>query len=185
MSFSLTQMILISAAYLAVLFGVVQLFSWNSEQPATVALNLFWATYNLLILGAALGVASESRQVRRTHRVMTHLPATLYMDNGQVFKAECIDFSMTGVGLKLGPDVHLDVGDRIQVGLMMAETEHTFPAHVVLGKEHGMVGLELDELDRDQQIALVQCTFARPNAKSISSPHRGFKMGGSARLSAA
>lgn len=148
----------------ALLVGLFQLFSWNSEQPATIVLNLFWTSYNLLILGAALGVASESRQVRRTHRVMTHLPATLYMDNGQVFQAECIDFSMTGVGLKLGRDVNLAVGERVQVGLMMAETEHTFPAHVVLGKEHGMVGLELDELDRDQQIALVQCTFARPNA---------------------
>ena len=144
--------------------GVFRLFFWNSHEPATVAINLFWTVYNLLILGAALGVAAESRQVRRTHRVVTSLPATLYLGNGQVLKAECIDFSMTGVGLQLASDVQLAVGDRVQVGLMMADMEHTFPARVMLGKTGGVAGLELDEMDRDQQIAFVQCTFARPNA---------------------
>lgn len=113
-------------------------------------INLFWTVYNLLILGAALGVAAESRQVRRTHRVVTSLPATLYLGNGQVLKAECIDFSMTGVGLQLASDVQLAVGDRVQVGLMMADMEHTFPARVMLGKNGGVAGLELDEMDRDR-----------------------------------
>jgi cellulose synthase (UDP-forming) len=148
----------------ALVIGVFRLFFWNSHEPATVAINLFWTVYNLLILGAALGVAAESRQVRRTHRVVTSLPATLYLGNGQVLKAECIDFSMTGVGLQLASDVQLAVGDRVQVGLMMADMEHTFPARVMLGKTGGVAGLELDEMDRDQQIAFVQCTFARPNA---------------------
>lgn len=165
---------------LALVMGICRLAFWNSDEPGTVLLNLFWTVYNLLILGAALGVASESRQVRRTHRVVTRLPATLYLDNGRVLKAECVDFSMTGIGLKVGDDADIAVGARVEVGLWMGDLEQAFPATVMLGKAKGMIGLEFDELHRDQQVALVQCTFARPDAwrdwgdqHSQDSPLRG------------
>lgn len=150
--------------FLALLAGVVRLVFWNSDEPATVVMNLFWTVYNLLILGAALGVAAESRQVRSTHRVMTDLPATLYLTDGRVWQARCTDFSMTGVGLRLAQTAGLAVSQPVQVGLWMGDTECTFPAHVMLGKDDGTVGLAFGELSREQQIELVQCTFARPDA---------------------
>jgi cellulose synthase (UDP-forming) len=150
--------------FLALVMGLLRLMFWNSDEPATVALNLFWTVYNLLVLGAALGVASESRQVRSMHRVVTRLPATLYLFDGSVMRAECIDFSMTGVGLEVSPLVNVPVGDQVQVGLWMGEEERTFPARVMPGKARGMMGLEFLALTREQQIALVQCTFARPDA---------------------
>jgi cellulose synthase (UDP-forming) len=150
--------------FLALLAGIAQLTVWHNDEPATVLVNLFWTIYNLLILGAALGVASESRQVRRTHRVVTRLPATLYLDNGQVLRAQCVDFSMTGVGLTVGEGITLAVGERLQVGLWMGDVEHTFAAKVMLSKGRGMIGLEFEDLNRDEQMALVQCTFARTDA---------------------
>lgn len=143
--------------------GLMRLFFWNTEETATVLLNLLWTTYSILMLGAALGVASEARQVRRMHRVATQLPATLYQDDGSVLKALCIDFSMTGVGLQLPDGTVLTVGEKLQVGLWRGETECTFPATIMLHRGQSATGLQFDPMTREQQIDLVQCTFARPD----------------------
>lgn len=143
--------------------GLMRLFFWNTEETATVLLNLLWTTYSILMLGAALGVASEARQVRRMHRVATQLPATLYQDDGSVLRALCIDFSMTGVGLTLPEGTLLTVGEKVHVGLWRGETECTFPATVILHRGQIATGLQFDAMTREQQIDLVQCTFARPD----------------------
>ena len=126
-------------------------------------LNLLWTVYSILMLGAALGVASEARQVRRMHRVATRLQATLYQDDGTVFQAVCIDFSMTGVGLELPEGTRLAVGEKVQVGLWRGHIECTFPATIMLHRGQGATGLQFDPMTREQQIDLVQCTFARPD----------------------
>ena len=143
--------------------GLLRLFFWNTEETATVLLNLLWTVYSILMLGAALGVASEARQVRRMHRVATQLPATLYLDDGSVLRALCIDFSMTGVGLQLPEGTPLAVGDKVQVGLWRNDSECVFPATVILHRGQSATGFQFDPMTREQQIDLVQCTFARPD----------------------
>ena len=143
--------------------GLMRLFFWNTEETATVLLNLLWTTYSILMLGAALGVASEARQVRRMHRVSTQLQATLYQDDGSVLTAVCTDFSMTGVGLQLPQGTQFTVGEQVQVGLWRGDTECTFPATIMLHRGQGATGLQFDPMTREQQIDLVQCTFARPD----------------------
>ena len=160
-SISRPYTILVLLNFLAFGIGLGRLFFWNTHEIATVLLNLLWTTYSILILGAALGVASESRQVRRMHRVNTRMPATLFLDDGQVLRAQCIDFSMTGVGLELPPSAALTVGQKVQVGLWRGKTECAFPATIALQRSSGELGLEFDPLSKDQQIDLVQCTFTR------------------------
>ena len=160
-SISRPYTILVLLNFLAFGIGLGRLFFWNTHEIATVLLNLLWTAYSILILGAALGVASESRQVRRMHRVNTRMPATLFLDDGQVLRAECIDFSMTGIGLQLPPNTALAVGHKVQVGLWRGTTECAFPATIALQRSSGELGLEFDPLSKSQQIDLVQCTFAR------------------------
>jgi len=148
--------------------GFVRLLWWNADEPATVLLNLVWTTYSLLMLGAAMGVASESRQVRRMHRVAAQLPAVLYLGDGRVLQATCTDFSMTGLGLQVHLREHeslqLAPGEPVHVGLWWDDTECALPAEVVLDKGRGTVGVQFGALSRDEQIELVQCTFARPDS---------------------
>ena len=163
-SISRPYTLLVLLNFLAFGVGLGRLFFWNTHEPATVLINLLWTVYSILILGAALGVASESRQVRSMHRVRTLLPATVFLDDGQVLHAQCIDFSMTGIGLQLAPQALLASGQQVQVGLWRDQTECTFPATVALQRSDGEVGLQFDALGKDQQIDLVQCTFARKDA---------------------
>jgi cellulose synthase (UDP-forming) len=171
-SISRPYTLLVLLNFLAFGMGLGRLFFWNTHETATVLLNLLWTAYSILILGAALGVSSESRQVRRMHRVSTRLPATLFLEDGQVLRAECVDFSMTGVGLQLAPGAPLVAGQKVHVGLWRGPTECAFPATVALQRNSGEVGLQFDALSKNQQIDLVQCTFARSDVwKDWSDSH--------------
>jgi cellulose synthase (UDP-forming) len=158
-------LLLVVLNLLAFVFGLMRLFFWNPNETGTVVLNLVWTTYSVLILGAAMGVAAETRQVRRTHRVDTRLEAVLYLDNGQVLHCECMDYSMTGLGLRLPPGLDLGLvrGQRLQVGLWANGQEHSFAAEVLISNAH-TVGVQFEALSEPQKIHLVQCTFARPDA---------------------
>jgi cellulose synthase (UDP-forming) len=181
---SLPYLVLVLLNFAAVGMGIVRLLWWNAYEPATVIMNLLWTLYSLLMLGAAMGVASESRQVRRMHRVTTELPAALYLDDGRVLNITCTDYSMTGLGLQIPMDddahIPLRVGEQIHVGLWWNDEECALPAEVVLDKGHGAYGVEFPALSRDQQIEVVQCTFARPESwknwskgQEINRPLRG------------
>ena len=80
-----------------------------------------------------------------------------------MLRALCLDFSMTGVGLQLPEGTPLAVGDKVQVGLWRNDTECTFPATVMLHRGQSATGFQFDPMTREQQIDLVQCTFARPD----------------------
>ena len=149
--------------------GLVRLFWWNTDETSTVVMNLIWTAYSLFMLGAAVGVAAESRQVRKMHRVAATLPATLYLPDGRVLHATCTDYSLSGLGLQLEQlDLAqwqaLPVGSEVHVGLWWGDCEHAFLAKVMLDSGQGTLGVEFENLSKEQQIALVQCTFARPDS---------------------
>ena len=162
-STSVPYMVLVLLNFAAFGTGLVRLVWWNADEPATVLLNLIWTGYSLLMLGAAMGVASESRQVRRMHRVAARLTAVLYLDDGRALHATCTDFSMTGLGLQLDAPLPLAAGQPVHVGLWWNDNECALPAEIVFDKGHGLVGVQFGALSRDEQVALVQCTFARPD----------------------
>ena len=155
--------ILVMLNLAAFVMGLLRLFVLNPTETGTVLLNLAWTSYSLLILGAAMGVAAETRQLRRTQRVQTHLPAVLYLDDGRALHCECVDYSMTGLGLNQPAGVDIAVGERLQVSLWASGQEHSFAAQVLL-KHGSTLGLQFEDLSQRQKIHLVQCTFARPDA---------------------
>jgi cellulose synthase (UDP-forming) len=155
--------ILVLLNFAAFIIGMLRLLVFNVHEPGTVALNLAWTIYSMLILGAAMGVASETRQVRRTHRVQTRLPAVLYLDNGQAVHCECVDYSMSGLGLQVPEALGTRAGERVHVGLWANGQEHSFSAQVLLCKAQSL-GLQWEPMDHAKHVHLVQCTFARPEA---------------------
>lgn len=156
-----TVLVVLNLAGLVI--GLGRLFVYNTHETGTVLLNLVWTIYSLLILGASMSVAAETRQVRRTQRVDTRLPAVLYLDDGRALHCECSDYSMSGLGLRVPAGLALLAGTRIHVGLWAADQEHLFAAQVLINKGETL-GLELEAMDEAQRVQLVQCTFARPDA---------------------
>ena len=158
--------------FIGVLLGIGRLFWWNTFEPGTVLLNLMWTTFNLLILGAAMGVARERRQVRLTHRVPARLPVCLLLPGGRTHRCETEDYSFGGLGIELAGPLELPPGAAVNVLLFAGSAEHVFPARVT-ARRGGHVGLRFGELDLAQQQALIECTFGRADAWADRNEHYG------------
>ncbi|GGC01187.1 cellulose synthase catalytic subunit [Oxalicibacterium flavum] len=143
--------------------GLLRLFYFNSHEAGTVLLNMVWTLYNFLMLGVAVGVATETRQVRSAHRVASRLPAALHLPDSTTVPCFTQDYSMNGLGLEISDQHALALGMEVQVSLWNGLREHRFPARVVV-RNTGTVGLQFAPLDVQAQADLVQCTFARPEA---------------------
>ncbi|CAN5794864.1 UDP-forming cellulose synthase catalytic subunit [soil metagenome] len=143
--------------------GLFRLFSWNSYEAGTVLLNLLWTVYNLAMLGAAIGVARERRQVRLAHRVASHLQVQLLLADGSRLPTVSEDYSLGGLGVGLARSLPLKMGDELQVALQADDGEHIFPVRVTSLRGERL-GLAFEPLDIEQRADLIQCTLARPDA---------------------
>ncbi|MGB1561064.1 MAG: UDP-forming cellulose synthase catalytic subunit [Sinimarinibacterium flocculans] len=162
---ALPYVVLATANLIGLVVGIVRLFWWNADEPGTVLMNLVWTTYNLIMLGAALGVAAETRQVRVAHRVPLRMPATLYLADGRAIACRTEDYSTQGLGLLLPPGVDVAPATPLAVGLHDGLHEHVFHAHAAQQRER-QLGLQFATMDLAQERALIACTFGRADAWS-------------------
>jgi len=160
---STPYLILVALNIGGALIAVPRLLFWNSFEADTVVLNLIWTLYNIILLGAVLGVAAETRQVRSTPRVTKSMPARLHLAHGGWVACETTDFSMGGLGLKLKVPATLSVGTSLRVTLSADDGAHDFPVEIAAVRDDH-VGLILEELSIEQQRAYVRCTFGARDA---------------------
>lgn len=93
-------------------FAVWRLVTGPTAEIGTVIVSSLWVIYNLLIIGAAVAVAAEVRQVRRAHRVQMRLPAGLMLASGHAYPCTLVDYSDGGIGLQVQPGLELKPGSR-------------------------------------------------------------------------
>jgi len=173
----------ISAPYLVLvllnlggaLVALPRLLYWNSYEADTVTINLVWTLFNLTLLGAVLGVAAETRQVRSAPRVPRSMPATLYLADGTRVACRTEDFSMRGLGVRLHAPAVIRRGDKLRVGLEGETQENVFPFEVALVRDTH-VGLLLGTLSVAEEQSYVRCTFGSPEAwndwdRNVSADH--------------
>jgi cellulose synthase (UDP-forming) len=157
--------VLISLNVLGLVFGGYAILSGADNAIGTVIFNLIWTVYNLLILGGAIGVAAETKQVRLSHRIQVENPSILRLASGHLYPALMKDFSIGGVRIELNDAQVCELGDKVQISLTRVSQECVFDCTVTfLGDK--TIGLALSEMSRDKQIEYVQCTFARADSWS-------------------
>lgn len=144
-------------------FAVWRLHHGPAEEVGTVLVSVLWVLYNLLIIGGAVAVAAEARQLRQNHRVPARLPAALRLPDGRVYGGVLVDYSSGGAGIELPLELGLDAQTPVRLLLRRGAREFAFAGRLshCLGRH---VGVRFEELSLQQQIDLVQCTFARANA---------------------
>ncbi|MEC4719800.1 UDP-forming cellulose synthase catalytic subunit [Noviherbaspirillum sp. CPCC 100848] len=160
---SLPYLIIVGLNLLGFVVGIGRIIWGPADEIPTTLLNLFWTGYNVLLLGAAISVASETKQVRRSHRVNMRLPAVLHLPGGQLMRCETEDFSEGGAALQMEQVPELPAEELVMVSLWRGDEEFTFPARVV-GQSTTRLRLRWELSTTEQQMTLVQCTFARADA---------------------
>ena len=144
-------------------FAVWRLFYGPKDEIFTIFVSVLWVIYNLLIIGAAVAVAAEVRQVRHTHRVQTRLPGAIKLSDGHSYPCELVDYSDGGVGLQLSQPLQLPVGTQVSLILQRGKREFVFPGSLTRSNDMFM-GLSFARLAPEQKIEFVQCTFGRADA---------------------
>lgn len=159
-------LLLVLLNILGVAFGIWRIACGPDNEVMTVLVGLAWVFYNLIVLGGAVAVSVESKQVRRTHRVEIALPAVVARDDGHLFPCTVRDYSGGGLGIHMqGPAAFLD-GQRVNLLLNRGDQEFFFPARVI--RINGQdLGLQLSDLTTQQHIDFIQCTFARADTWAL------------------
>lgn len=160
---SLPYLVIVGLNLLGFIVGIGRIIWGPADEIPTTLLNLFWTGYNVLLLGAAISVASETKQVRRSHRVNMRLPAAVRLPGGRLVRCETEDFSEGGAALCVPQLPQLPAEELIHVSLWRGDEEFSFPAHVV-GHSATRLRVRWELTTKGQQMALVQCTFARADA---------------------
>ncbi|MEX1665622.1 UDP-forming cellulose synthase catalytic subunit [Zhongshania arctica] len=154
-------MLLVLANFIGLGLGVHRYFNGPQNEVGAVIVNMIWTLYNVLIIGSAVAVASEMKQVRRVHRVETSIPAMVRLSSGHLIQATVMDFSLDGLRVAVNDMSKLPRGQfDIDIILNRANREFTFPMRSVYTLDNAM-GLHLKPLSTVQMTDFVQCTFAR------------------------
>lgn len=152
--------VLVSLNALGIVLGLWHLSSTHGTELTTLWINMAWSVYNIAIAAAAIAVANEAQQVRRTPRVASSFAASLALPDGHVIACTTRDFSQFGVELSVPAEASVAPGERLDVALFRGDDEGVFPA-TVISRQGTRVGLRFDELSIDQQRELSHLTFAR------------------------
>lgn len=151
---------------LGLIVGGYRLFNGPDNEIGTVIVNLVWTCYNMLILGAAIAVAAESKQVRKDHRVTVSTPISIRLPSGHLLQTTMKDFSFSGMRVQLVGSTNdicqyaFSRGQQIDVILNRGDQAFVFSTSVVYAN-HSILGLKLSDLSTKQRIDYIQCTFAR------------------------
>lgn len=159
-------LILVLLNFAGLILGIWRMSFGPQDEIWTVAMSMAWVFYNMIILGGAVAVSVETKQVRQSHRVEIAMPAAIARQDGHIFPCTLRDYSDGGVGVELREGSVLNDGENITLMLKRGQQEYSFPAKVtrVFGQK---AGLRMDNMSVAQHIEFIQCTFARADTWAL------------------
>lgn len=129
----------------------------------SVLINVFWASVNIVVLGATLAVALEQRQVREATRVPVQLPGMLRLPSGHTVQCRTEDLSMGGARVRTPAPVELQPEDGLSLSLLVNDEEYPLAAQLVR-REDNLLRLRFEALTLEEEAWLVRVLFSRANA---------------------
>ncbi|MEG1210384.1 MAG: UDP-forming cellulose synthase catalytic subunit [Leclercia sp.] len=164
--FSIVRPHLIIAVLLAagVIAGITRAVAHDyfNVDPMVIALNVGWGLYSLIFLLAAIAVARETRQTRKTIRIDASVPVVIHYASGISSRSHTIDLSMGGCRIAAVDDRHLT--DEIEeVELQLESGTISIPVNVIAHDEQ-FIRLMFDEIPLDRRRELVRVVLARADA---------------------
>ncbi|MCW1719073.1 UDP-forming cellulose synthase catalytic subunit [Pseudoalteromonas sp. A3] len=156
-------LVLLLINLVGMLVGVLRLGFGDPSQVGVLLISMGWAIYNIIILGAAVAVAAEARQVRQSHRIKANFPAGVRLANGHTLKVKITDYSDNGVGIETEHAHLCRVNDKIELLMSRGNKQFSFTTYVC-NTRNKQIGLTLKDLSLEKQKAFIQCTFSRADA---------------------
>lgn len=144
--------------------GVVRavMHDYFNVDPRVILLNIIWASLSVIILLAAIAVAKETRQIRKTIRIDVSMPAIIHYASGISVRTETLDLSMGGMKLVTPDDRYQN--DRIEeVELRLQSGAVCIPVSLI-GADANVIRLMFEAMPLEKRRELVRVVLARADA---------------------
>ncbi len=149
---------------IGIVAGLVRALAHNyfNVDPYVIALNIGWALFSLIILMAAIAVARETRQVRKTIRIDVEIPVIIHYASGISSRSTTSDLSMGGAQI-IAPDQRHSSDEIEEIDLLLNSGAITIPASIVTADDH-IIRLKFKEIPLSRRRELVRVVLARADA---------------------
>ena len=149
---------------IAVVWGIVRAFAYDhfAVDPQVIALNVGWGLYSLIFLLAAIAVARETRQTRKTIRIDVNIPALIHYASGISSRSETADLSMGGCRVAVPDSRHLS--DEIEeIELQLQSGAISIPVKTIAADD-SYVRLKFEDIPLSRRRELVRVVLSRADA---------------------
>ena len=164
--FSIVRPHLVIAVLLAagVIAGLVRAFAHDyfGVDPWVIALNVGWGLYSLIFLLAAIAVARETRQTRRTIRIDVSIPVLIHYASGIASRSETADLSMGGCRITV-PDARHQNDEIEEIELLLQSGAISIPVKTVAADDEH-IRLMFHDIPLARRRELVRVVLARADA---------------------
>ncbi|MBM7345627.1 UDP-forming cellulose synthase catalytic subunit [Pantoea coffeiphila] len=130
--------------------------------PYVIALNVGWATFSLIILMAAIAVARETKQVRKTIRIDVNIPAIVHYASGISSRCHTINLSMGGAQLT-APDQRFENDEIEEIELMLHSGAISIPVQLI-SADSGVLRFQFKDIPLSRRRELVRVVLSRADA---------------------
>ncbi|WP_437889369.1 UDP-forming cellulose synthase catalytic subunit [Phytobacter sp. V91] len=147
-----------------VIAGIVRAFAHDyfGVDPRVIALNVGWGLYSLFFLLAAIAVARETRQTRKTIRVDAAIPVLLHHASGIVSRSETADLSMGGCRIVAPDERHLN-DDIEEIELLLQSGAINIPVKTIASDDE-YIRMMFDDIPLARRRELVRVVLSRADA---------------------
>ncbi|MCR9090481.1 MAG: UDP-forming cellulose synthase catalytic subunit [Algiphilus sp.] len=147
-----------------VIVGLIRLIFFDPDVD-TLYVTMGWTIFNLILIGAAIRVASEKRQVRHSVRVACEVPVAVRRegDEGPGVLSTTRDLAYGGVALSQPAEHALQEGERVEIALIPDFAEVWTPGTLARANDD-MAVVRLDPLTLQQEHQLVYTIYGRADA---------------------
>ncbi|MDF7758274.1 UDP-forming cellulose synthase catalytic subunit [Kosakonia cowanii] len=130
--------------------------------PRVIALNVGWGLYSLIFLLAAIAVARETRQTRKTIRIEVGIPVLIHYASGIVSRSKTADLSMGGCRIIAPDDRHLNETIE-EIELLLHSGAILLPVQTIASDENS-IRLMFNDIPLARRRELVRVVLARADA---------------------
>ncbi|BET42316.1 UDP-forming cellulose synthase catalytic subunit [Atlantibacter hermannii] len=149
---------------IGIIAGLVRAFAHDyfAVDPKVIALNVGWGIYSLVFLLAAIAVARETRQTRKTIRIDVDVPVIVHYASGISSRTHTQDLSMGGCRIVVQDNRHLT--DEIEeIELQLQSGSISIPVNVI-GADDEFIRLMFEDIPLSRRRELVRVVLARADA---------------------
>src|SRR6185312_9099952 len=157
------HLIILGLLVVALIIGVVRWLLSDLQDSEVLVLNVAWAIFNLLTIGAAIAVGRETRQLRGSVRLGLEIPSVIYLPDGQSLVTRSRNLSTTGGMFAAQRPNGVGLGEMIQIELPVGDRTAVLPARVVAW-DGEVLRVAFEQLTLRQQRDLVRVVLCRADA---------------------